>query len=78
MRFPSKVTSYKESIISKFPIILSFLKSEKMSLLDLYRKTKSKVSDVKEFIEILDCLYILEKIDLEENGVIYYVDGSDV
>lgn len=75
MRFPSKVTSYRESILSKFPIILSLLKNEDLSLVDLYKKTRSKFSDVKEFMETLDCLYILEKIELnEENGVICYVD----
>ncbi len=75
MKLPSKVTPYKDSIISKFPIILTVLKKEEMSPIVLYRKTKSKVSDVKEFIEILDCLYILEKIGFDqETGEIYYVD----
>lgn len=47
MKFPSKVTSYKESSLALFPVILKYL-------------------------EILDCLYALNKIELE-GGVLHYV-----
>lgn len=72
MKYPSKVTTYKESSISLFPVILSKLEKESMTPSELYKKVKNKVSDVQEYIEILDCLYALQKIKLEE-GVLYYV-----
>ena len=66
MKFPSKVTPYKASILSKFPTVLSVLETENM---------KSKVADVGEFLEILDCLFALGRIELnEEEGVLRYVD----
>ena len=74
MKFPSKVTPYQASILAKFPVVLSCLETEDMKLDMLYKKVKSKVSDVGEFLEILDCLYALGKIELyPEGGVLHYV-----
>ena len=39
---------------------------------ELYKKMKNKVGSLNEFMEILDCLYVLNKIELEE-GVLRYV-----
>ncbi|MGN0605025.1 MAG: ABC-three component system middle component 7 [Oscillospiraceae bacterium] len=79
MRFPSKVTPYKDSILAKFPIILSLLKENETEPIELYKKVKSKFEDVGEFLEALDCLYALNIIDLiEERNVLRYVDRSHV
>ncbi len=72
MKFPSKVTPYKESIIAKFPVVLAKLERKDMSPSELYKSVKSRVADIREFMDILDCLYALNKIEL--NGeVIHYV-----
>ena len=74
MKFPSKVTPYQDSILAKFPIILACLETEDMDPEALYKKTNSKVSDIGEFVEILDCLYALGKIELnQKGGLIHYV-----
>ena len=74
MKLPSKVITYKSSTIAKFPIILSVLREQDMAPSSLYKKVKSKVEDVGEFIEILDCLYALRKIELIDHlGVLHYV-----
>jgi hypothetical protein len=75
MKFPSKVTPYQNSILAKFPIILTYLEGQDMKPGELYKKTKSKVSDIGEFLEILDCLYALGKIEFHREGsVLHYVD----
>ena len=75
MKFPSKVTPYKASILAKFPAVLSGLETDNMKPDALYIKVKSKVADVGEFLEILDCLFALGRIELnEEEGVLRYVD----
>ena len=56
MKLPNKVITYKESTISKFPSVLSCLKEQDMSPALLYKKVKSKVEDIGEYIDILDCL----------------------
>lgn len=74
MKFPSKVTPYQASILAKFPTVLSCMENEDMKPDELYKEVKSKVSDVGEFLEILDCLYALGKIELDEEGcVLHYV-----
>ena len=55
MKMPSKVTPYKESIIAKFPVILTILEKEDLSPTELYGKVrKSKIKDITEFVEVLD------------------------
>lgn len=73
MRFPNKVVSYKESTLSVFPIILSKLEKQDMTPSELYKKVKNKVSGIQEYLEILDCLYALNKIELVKE-VLHYVD----
>lgn len=72
MKFPSKVTPYKKSIIAKFSIVLSKLEKKDMSPSELYKSVKSRVMEIREFMDIMDCLYALKKVEL--NGeMIHYV-----
>ena len=73
MKFPSKVTPYKESIIAKFPMILEKLEKKDMPPQELYKSMKNKVTDISEFMDIMDCLYALKKVDLD-GEVVHYVD----
>ncbi|MBQ7243134.1 MAG: hypothetical protein IJS52_02915 [Bacilli bacterium] len=72
MRLPSKFTPYKQSVISKFPIVLEALETSDMTVMTLYKKVKSNMNGLKEFMEILDCLFILKKITLEEERMLHY------
>ena len=71
MKFPSKVTPYKESIIAKFPMVLEKLEKKDMAPGELYKSVKNKVADIKEFMDIMDCLYALNKIELHVEVVRY-------
>ena len=73
MKVPSKVTSYKESTIALFPIILTQLEKGDLTPSELYKKMKNKVSGIQEYVEILDCLYALNKIEFV-GEVLHYVD----
>ena len=73
MKVPSKVTPYRESIIAKFPIVLSQLEKKDMTPNELYAKMiKSKIKDIREFVEVLDCLYAMNKIEIREE-MLHYV-----
>ncbi|MFC5532237.1 ABC-three component system middle component 7 [Cohnella yongneupensis] len=64
MKFPNKLYSYNESIISKFPIILNAIENHSDStILDLYSSVSSKFQNTSEFLDALDCLYALGKIE---------------
>ena len=74
MRFPNKITSYNESVLSKFYPILHILSRQDMSVYTLYYKTRQSFSSVCDYIDALDCLFAMGKIDLDEQkGVLRYV-----
>lgn len=77
MRFPSKVTPYQDSILAKFPIVLNCMVEQDMKPNALYKKVKNRVSDIGEFLEILDCLFTLGKTEFNrEGGTLHYVDRN--
>ncbi|WP_348967368.1 ABC-three component system middle component 7 [Gleimia europaea] len=74
MRLPSKVTPYSECTLSKFPPILRQLSVNDLRPAGLYRKVKSKFTDIDEFADTLDCLFALGKIELlYPEEVLHYV-----
>lgn len=79
MRLPSKVTPYKRSILSKFPPILSELQKKDMRVVDLYEKMKKKNVAIDDFIEALDCLFVLGKVEfMPDKEVLRYVERDSV
>lgn len=72
MKLPDKFISYKESVLFKFPIILEELEVRDFSLTSLYYTTKSKFSNVNEYIDTIVCLFALKIIEMDE-GVLHYV-----
>ena len=78
MKLPSKVTPFKESIVAKFIPVLDNLKTGPLSPSDLYKAVKTKVNNISEYMEILYCLFILEKNKLDEHEeVIHYVKDDE-
>lgn len=76
MRFPNKFTTYKDSILSKFPIVLEKLEVQSYTLLALYNSLRRVFdSDIEDFMDTLTCLYALKKIKIDD-GVIIYVKND--
>ena len=74
MKLPSKITSYKESVLSKFPPILLVLQTADLSMVSLYEATETYFSNKEEFIDTLDCLYALHRVIYDtEREVLHYV-----
>lgn len=74
MRLPSKITSYKESSLSKFPFLLDKLNEDGLSVYELYEVTNKNFKSIEEFIDTLDYLFALRKIESDrESGRITYV-----
>lgn len=61
MKLPSKITTYKQSIISKFHIILNVVCINDIHPRELFKKTKDSFNGMDEFITTLDCLFALKK-----------------
>lgn len=74
MLLPNKLFSYNESILSKFPTVLKELKKEPLGVHELYQKVLGDLSGVNEYIDVLDCLYALHKIEYDDKeGLLRYV-----
>ena len=74
MRLPNKINSFNESIISKFTVVLSALENGDMMVSELYNVTKNATDDVGDFLEVLDCLYALGRIEYNtETRLLQYV-----
>ena len=75
MRLPCKVTPFNASIFCLFPIILEELKKGEVSPLELYKTVRKESGDVSNFLLALDCLFILNKININTHTEsVYYVD----
>lgn len=72
MKFPSKVTPYKESIIAKFPVVHGKLEKKDMSPSELCKSVKSRMMDIREFNGYPGLPVCIKKIELKEE-VIHYV-----
>lgn len=82
MRFPNKLISVKESSLPLFTLILSKLEQEDYTPLRLYNEIK-KISVFKktnttftDYIQILDCLFILGKVEIIGEEVLHYVETN--
>lgn len=71
MNFPDKVTCYGDSILAAFPIVLSALQKRSLSVSELYKKVGKM--NVADFMEVLDCLYAMGKIEMKKGMVSYVV-----
>lgn len=73
MRFPDKITSYKESILRLLPLILDELSRCDMTPTELFGSLHNKAS-LSDYIEALDCLFALGKVELiQQSEVLHYV-----
>ena len=77
MQLPNKITKYEESIFPTMTSILETIEKEPINIDQLYVKVRFKANGVQNFIDALDSLYPLKKIDINEGGQIYYV-GRDI
>ncbi len=73
MRIPNKFCPYRNSTIRQLPIFLKELQEYDMRITDLFNKVRKQINNnYRTFVEVLECLYILDKITITE-GIIHYV-----
>ena len=74
MRLPSKITSYGESVISKFAPVLSVLQDTDTGVFALYEATMKYFNSIEEFMDTLDCLFALQRVRYDaDREVLCYV-----
>ena len=72
MKLPNKFITYKDSVLYKMTKFLHHLKNCDLSLKELYKKTNKDVNNIQEFIDVLDCLFMLGEIEIK-GEIIHYV-----
>ena len=73
MKLPNKIISSKESVLSRFPLVLSVLSENPMNVYELFELTKDSFTDIEEYMDTIECLYALKKVTFDdESGVLYY------
>ena len=72
---PSKIISVADSLIWKLPYIIDIVKKGDIAVEELFTSLIHRFEDVSEFILCLDALYLLDRIELDDNNeVIKYVN----
>lgn len=75
MKLPNKLFTTYESCIGAFPIILKIVKEKPISIFMLYEKVKDTFYSITDFIDALDVLFYLEKIEFnKDKKELTYVD----
>lgn len=74
MSFPNKFTTFDKSILAKISLLI-IDEIDSISISKLIELRLQKFEDISEFMLALDVLYVLGKIELDENqGIINYVN----
>jgi len=73
MKLPNKVVCYEGSLLSKFPLVLRQLEAGEITPVELFNAIKQQLIDVADFVDILDCLFALGKVNFTTDGRLKYV-----
>lgn len=66
MIVPNKLFPYEESVLSLFPVILTPLEKGPLSPLTLYRSISKAPISINDYLEALDALRALGKIEITD------------
>ena len=70
MKLPNKVTPFSESIMPKMVTIYKKIINCDIEIFKLYESVKKSMS-LSEFIDVLDCLFLIGKIDLKGGRIVH-------
>lgn len=74
MSFPNKFTRFDKSILAKISMLI-IDEVDSISISELIEMRLEIFEDISEFMLALDVLYVLGKVELDENqGMINYVN----
>ena len=71
MQLPNKLYSYEDSTLSLIPIVLKEIGDEPYPIEDLFEAVKPALKDSTDFLSVMDCLYALREIDINDEKEVY-------
>lgn len=70
MIVPNKAISYQQSLLSKMPAALIIIGAGRISPPELYHKMRPEFDGINQFVLMMDALFILGKIKLDEGELV--------
>lgn len=70
MKLPSKTTPYERSIIPYFSRIAAILSTGEADPMRLFDQIEWKDKAIHDYLDALDCMFALGKIELTEGGLL--------
>lgn len=71
MQLPNKLYSYKSSTLALIPVVMSALQNGPVEVKELFLELKSQMADATDFLSVMDCLYALRAVDINDEGEVY-------
>ncbi len=71
MQLPNKLYSYENSTLALIPKVLKKLQYGSKLVKDLSNDLKPSLDDPTDFLSVMDCLYALRAVDINEKGEVY-------
>ena len=77
MLMPGKSTALHESTLYKMTDIVEILRNGSLSVTMLYEKLRDQFDGIKDYMDALDCLYMLGRISIGEGGMLHVEQPVD-
>ena len=71
MQLPNKLYSYKNSTLALIPKVLDELRDGSLPAEQLYQNVRIQLNDATDFLSVMDCLYALGAVDINEEGEVF-------
>lgn len=71
MQLPNKLYSYKNSSLTLIPVVMKQIRDESVPVKELYNQVRPYLSDPTDFIAVMDCLYALRAVDINDEGEVF-------
>lgn len=71
MQLPNKLYSYRNSTLALMPLVLQELRNGPQNLTVLYQKIRPSLGDATDFLSVMDCLYALHAVDINDEGEVF-------
>ena len=71
MQLPNKFNSYENSTLALIPKVLVELQYGSKKVKNLYSIIKPSLDDPTDFLIVMDCLYALRAVDINNEGEVY-------
>lgn len=71
MQLPNKLYSYKNSTLALMPVVLNEIKQNPIPVESLYIRLRSILKDPTDFMSVMDCLYALRAVDINDEGDVF-------